>query len=108
MILMVANPLLLSSITLDNSFGLQILSGDQISVDETIEDDDVIISGGVISINSPLSCAILFGGVVEINAPIDGDHIIAAGQVLINSDVSGKIVVAADNIELKGNQKMHY
>lgn len=41
---MVANPLLLSSITLDNSYGLQILSGDQISVDKTIEDDDVIIS----------------------------------------------------------------
>lgn len=105
MILMVANPLLLSSITFDNSFGLQIISGDQISVDETIEDDDVIISGGTISINSPLSSAILFGGVVEINAPIEGDLIIAASQVLINSDVSGKIVAAADNIELKGKSK---
>lgn len=107
-LLMVANPLLLSSITLDNSYGLQILSGDQISVDKTMEDDDIIISGGTININSPLSSAILFGGIVEINAPIEGDLFIASGQVLINSDVSGKIIAAADHIELKGKSKMYY
>ncbi|MBE0516371.1 MAG: hypothetical protein IBX41_03115 [Methanophagales archaeon] len=83
---------------------LQMLSGDQVSVDSPI-DDDVFAAGGTVSINAPIAGAVLAGGDISINAPVSGDVFVAGGQIVVNSDIDGKIVAAGGTIELRGGAK---
>ena len=83
---------------------LQMLSGDQVSVDSPI-DDDVFVSGGTVTINAPVASAVIAGGTIIINAPVSGDVFVAGGQILVNSDIEGKIVAAGGDIDLRGDAK---
>src|SRR6476620_5717730 len=95
---------LLACNTPDESFALQMLSGDKISIiDKHIEDDDVFVSAGSVNINTSVNSATVFANVVNVNAPINGDLFIVGGQISINSNVSGKIVAVGEKIEIKGN-----
>jgi hypothetical protein len=81
---------------------LQMLSGDNLSVDVPI-DDDVFAAGDTIAINAPVTSVVLAGGNISINAPVSGDVFLAGGEIDINSDVGGKIVAAGGNIQVNGN-----
>lgn len=83
---------------------VEMLSGEQISVDSPIV-DDVFAAGGTIHINAPVDGAVIAGGTININAPVNGDVFVTGGQISINSDVKGKIVAAGGNIDLKGNAR---
>jgi hypothetical protein len=94
---------LLASNTSDQSFALQMLSGDKISlIDKHVEDDDVFVSAGSVNIDAPVNSATVFANVVNVNALIKGDLFIVGGQISINSNISGKIVAAGQKIEIKG------
>ena len=94
---------LLASNTSDQSFALQMLSGDKISlIDKHVEDDDVFVSAGSVNIDAPVNSATVFANVVNVNALIKGDLFIVGGQISINSNISGKIVTAGQKIEIKG------
>ncbi len=83
---------------------LQILSGDNISVDSPM-DDDVFAAGNTITINAPVAGVVLAGGTIIINAPVSGDMFAAGGGIEVNADVGGKIVAAGGEIDLKGAAK---
>ena len=56
---------LLACNTPDESFALQMLSGDKISIiDKHIEDDDVFVSAGSVNINTSVNSATVFANVV--------------------------------------------
>ncbi|MBN1762799.1 MAG: hypothetical protein JW878_06970 [Methanomicrobia archaeon] len=84
------------------TLALQMLSGDNISVDSPI-DDDVFAAGDTITINAPVAGVVLAGGNITINAPVSGDVFAAGGTIVVNSDVDGKIVAAGGEIDLSGS-----
>jgi hypothetical protein len=81
---------------------LQMLSGDQVSIDSPI-DDDVFAAGNTVTINAPVAGAVIAGGDIMINAPVSGDLFAAGGQIVVNSDVTGKVVAAGGDIDLNGD-----
>jgi hypothetical protein len=83
------------------SFALQVISGNQISIQEPVQ-DDVIILGETVQIDAPIRGAIIFANIIYVNAPIDGDLLAAGGQVTVNNDVSGKIVASGNTIDVGG------
>jgi len=89
---------------LPNAQALQMLSGDQVSVDSPV-DDDIFAAGGTVTINAPVSGVVIAGGDIIINAPVSGDVFAAGGQIAVNSDVEGKIVAAGGDIDLSGDAK---
>ena len=89
---------------LPNAQALQMLSGDQVSVDSPI-DDDVFAAGGTVTINAPVSGVVIAGGNIIINAPVSGDVFAAGGKVVVNSDVKGKIVAVGGDVDLSGDAK---
>jgi len=105
---------------LPNVQALEMLSGDQVSVDSPIDDDvfaaggdvninapvtSVVIAGGNVNINAPVTSVVIAGGDVNINAPVSGDVFVAGGQISVKSDVGGKIVAAGGDIDLKGDAR---
>jgi len=93
--------LLILLVLLPHVHALQMLSDDQVSIDSPI-DDDVFATGGTVTINAPVTSAVIAGGTVIINAPVSGDVFVAGGQILVNSDIKGKIVAAGGDIDLRG------
>ncbi|MBK5189985.1 MAG: hypothetical protein JJE19_00570 [Methanosarcinales archaeon] len=89
---------------LPNAQALQMLSGDQVSVDSPI-DDDVFAAGGTVTINAPVSGVVIAGGNIIINAPVSGDVFAMGGKVVVNSDVKGKIVAVGGDVDLSGDAK---
>mgnify|MGYP001049921398 CR=1 FL=1 len=89
---------------LPNAQALQMLSGDQVSVESPV-DDDVFAAGGTVMINAPVSGVVIAGGDIIINAPVSGDVFAAGGQISLNSDVEGKIVAAGGVVDLSGDAK---
>ena len=85
----------------DTTFALQVISGNQISIQEPIQ-DEVVIFGETVYIDAPVRGAIIFANIIHVNAPIEGDLLTAARQVTVNTDVSGKIVAAGSIIDLGG------
>ena len=85
----------------NSTFALQVISGNQISIQEPIQ-DDVVIFGETVYIDAPVKGAIIFANIVYVNAPIEGDLLIVGGQVKVNADVSGKIVAAGNIVDLGG------
>ena len=83
------------------SFALQVISGNQISIQEPIQ-DDVVIFGETVQIDAPIRGVIIFANIINVNAPIDGDLFAAGGQITVNTDVSGKIVASGNTIDLGG------
>src|SRR5687768_13704137 len=77
----------------DSAFALQVISGNQISIQEPIQ-DEVVIFGETVYIEAPVRGAIVFANNIYVNAPIEGDLFAAGGQVTVNADISGKIVAA--------------
>ena len=97
MLSLVLVPLIISN----NSFALQVISGDQISINEPIE-DEVMIFGETVYVDAPVRGAIVFAKTIYVNAPIEGDLLVAGGQITVNTNVSGKIVAAGNFIDLGG------
>ena len=85
----------------DSTFALQVISGDMITINEPVE-DEVMIFGETVYIDSAVRGAIVFANNIYVNAPIDGDLFVAGEQVTVNTDVSGKIVAAGNFIDLGG------
>ncbi len=85
----------------DSAFALQVISGNQISIQEPIQ-DEVVIFGETVYIEAPVRGAIVFANIIYVNAPIEGDLFAAGGQLTVNSDVSGKIVAAGNMMDLSG------
>jgi cytoskeletal protein CcmA (bactofilin family) len=85
----------------DSAFALQVISGNQISIQEHIQ-DEVVIFGETVYIEAPVRGAIVFANNIYVNAPIEGDLFAAGGQVTVNTDISGKIVAAGNMIDLSG------
>ncbi len=85
----------------DSSFALQVISGDQISITEPIQ-DEVMVFGETVYIDAPVKGAIVFANNIFVNAPIEGDLFATGGQVAVNNDVLGKIVAAGNMIEVGG------
>ena len=81
---------------------LTFLSGDQPAVDTPIP-DDVVASGGIVTINAPIDSLTAAGGTVMVNAPVKNDVIAAGGTLIINGDVGGKVLAAGGDIEVNGN-----
>ncbi len=93
--------ILLLLVLLDSAFALQVISGNQISIQEPIQ-DEVVIFGETVYIEAPVRGAIVFANIIFVNAPIEGDLFAAGGQVTVNTDVSGKIVAAGNMVDLSG------
>jgi hypothetical protein len=89
---------------LPHAQALQMLSGDQISVDLPVE-DDLFAAGNTVTLNAPVEGAVLAGGNITVNAPISGDLFAAGGHIVVNADVAGKIVAAGGEIEVRGDTK---
>jgi cytoskeletal protein CcmA (bactofilin family) len=85
----------------ESSFALQVISGNQISIQEPIQ-DEVIIFGETVYIDAPVRGAIVFANMIYVNAPIEGDLFTAGGQVTVNANISGKIVAAGNMVDLMG------
>lgn len=81
---------------------LTFLGGDQPVISSPIP-DDVIASGGTVTVGAPVDSLTVAGGVVTVNAPIRGDVIAAGGTLIINGDVGGKVLAAGGEIEVNGN-----
>lgn len=90
-------PLVLS----DSSFALQVISGDQITIDKSVQ-DDLLIFGETVYLDAPLRGTMVFANIIQVNAPIEGDLFAAGGQITINSNISGKLVAAGNTIDFKG------
>ena len=81
---------------------LTFLGGDRQVIDTPIP-DDVVASGGYLTINAPVESLTAAGGMVVVNAPVAGDVIAAGGTLILNGDVGGKVLAAGGDIELNGN-----
>ncbi len=81
---------------------LTFLGGDQQEIDTPIP-DDVVASGGSVTVSAPVDSLTVAGGTVRVDAPVRGDVIAAGGTLIINGDVGGKVLAAGGEIELNGN-----
>jgi hypothetical protein len=81
---------------------LTFLSGDQPLVDTPIP-DDVIVTGGTVTVSAPVDSLTVAGGMVTVDAPVAGDVVAASGTLIVNGDVGGKVLAAGGEIELNGN-----
>jgi hypothetical protein len=81
---------------------LTFLSGDQPVVDTPIP-DDVVATGGTVTVRAPVDSLTVAGGMVTVDAPVAGDVVAASGTLIVNGDVGGKVLAAGGEIELNGN-----
>lgn len=81
---------------------LTFVSGDQPVISNPIP-DDVIASGGTVTIDAPVDSLTVAGGTVRVDAPVAGDIIATGGTLTINDDVGGKVIAAGGEIEVNGN-----
>ncbi|RPJ49858.1 MAG: hypothetical protein EHJ95_08155, partial [Methanobacteriota archaeon] len=72
-------------------FALEFRSGNEVIVNDPI-DDDLVVSGGQVIIDAPVGSVIAAGGEVRVRAPVTGDVIAAGGLVVVDAEVGGKIV----------------
>ncbi|PWR74791.1 hypothetical protein DLD82_07805 [Methanospirillum stamsii] len=94
-------------------------SGDNIVIDEPI-DDDLIASGGSMIVNAPVKSItwaggtlivnepvetnlIAAGGTIQVNAPVGTDLVACGGNIDVNSDVGGKILAIGGTVTVSGN-----
>ncbi|HQD25751.1 MULTISPECIES: hypothetical protein [Methanoculleus] len=81
---------------------LTFLGGDPLVLDTPIP-DDVVASGGSVTVKAPVDSLTVAGGTVTVDAPVRGDVIAAGGTLVVNGDVGGKVLAAGGEIELNGN-----
>ena len=81
---------------------LTFLSGDQPVVDTPIP-DDVVVTGGTVTVSAPVDSLTVAGGMVTVDAPVAGDVVAASGTLIVNGDVGGKVLAAGGEVELNGN-----
>jgi hypothetical protein len=72
------------------------------SVIDTPIDDDVVASGGSVTINAPIRSLTAAGGTVTVNAPVDRDVVVIGGTVAINGDVGGKVLAFGGDVQMNG------
>jgi len=94
-------------------------SGDNIVINEPI-DDDLVASGGSMIVNAPVKSITWAGGTliinepveknliaagatIQVNAPIGTDLLACGGNIDINGDVGGKVMAFGGSITMSGN-----
>jgi hypothetical protein len=80
----------------------EIREGDNIVISEPVS-DDLLISGGTVTINAPVKSLTFAGGTLTVNAPIEQNLIGAGGQILVNAPVGTDIIVAGGQITINGD-----
>jgi len=83
-------------------FALEFRSGNEVIVNDPI-DDDLVVSAGQVIIDAPVGSVIAAGGEVRVRAPVKGDVIAAGGLVVVDAEVGGKIVAAGGTVQVNGN-----
>lgn len=80
------------------------MSGDQLSLDTPVQDDDVFASGGTVNINAPVASAVVAGGNINIHSGsvIAKDVFVAGGTVNNAGEIVGKLTISADNFQNTG------
>ncbi|MFA7199366.1 MAG: hypothetical protein WC093_08730 [Methanoculleus sp.] len=81
---------------------LTFLGGDETLIDSPIP-DDVVVSGGTVTVSAPVDSLTVAGGTVRVDGPVAGDIIAAGGSLIVNGDIGGKVLAAGGEIELNGN-----
>lgn len=92
---------LLVSLLVGGVSALEFRSGDRVVVDKPVN-DDLFASGGQVSVDAPVKSVVVIGGLVDINGPVSGDVVAAGGQVTVNGNVGGKIVAAGGRVTVNG------
>lgn len=94
-------------------------SGDNIVINEPI-DDDLIASGGSMIVNAPVKSitwaggtlivnepvqtnVIAAGGTIQVNAPVGTDLVAFGGNIDVNNNVSGKVLAIGGTVTVSGN-----
>lgn len=77
-------------------------SGDNIVIDEPIN-DDLVASGGSLIINAPVKSVTWAGGTLIVNEPVETNVIAAGGTIQINAPIGVDLVAAGGNIDINGN-----
>lgn len=93
---------LLILILIPPSSAVLFLSGPDVVIAEPT-DDDVIASGGSVTVEAPIGSLIAAGGEVVVRAPVRGDVILAGGKVTLDADVGGKVVAAGGMIDINAS-----
>lgn len=96
----------------------EVMEGDSMVISDPVN-DDLLISGGAVTINAPVKSItfagrtlivnapveqnlIAVGGEIQVNAPVGTDVIAAGGQIDINGDVTGKVLAAGGEVSMNG------
>lgn len=77
-------------------------SGDNIVIDEPI-DDDLLASGGSLIVNAPVKSITWAGGTLIVNEPVKTNVIAAGGTIQLNAPVGTDLIAAGGNIDINGN-----
>ena len=77
----------------------EVRDGDSLVISTPIP-DDLLISGGTVTINAPVKSVTFAGGTLIVNAPIDENLIAAGGEIQVNAPVGADIITAGGKIDL--------
>lgn len=95
--------ILLIALLLPTVGAVEIISEDNIHIDEPVN-DDLFVSGGTVVIDAQVNGDIVVvGGDITINYTVTGDVIAAGGQIEINGEVTGDVFAAGGFVTIKGD-----
>ncbi|MEW6685349.1 MAG: hypothetical protein AB1393_03980 [Candidatus Edwardsbacteria bacterium] len=96
-----------SFILTSKSPALVIKSGKEVVIGkEEIIDDDLIVSGGNVSVKGTVNGDIFaWGGQVTVDGVVNGDIVAAGGQIRIRGLVNDGVRIAGGNLEIEGKVK---
>lgn len=78
-------------------------TGQNMTLDSPVADNDLYISGGTVSVNKKVDGDVIaIGGMVRIDGEVTGDVIAAGGMVIINGDVGDDVRVGGVNVTING------
>jgi len=76
--------------------------GENIVIDTPVY-DDLLVSGGTVTINAPVQSLTFAGGTLTVNAPVKQNLIAAGGQILVNAPVGTDLIVAGGQVNILGD-----
>jgi hypothetical protein len=91
--------LILFLLALTPVYAFEIKDGENIVIDSPIH-DDLLASGGSVTINAPVKSLTFAGGTLIVNAPIEGNLIAVGGQILVNAPVGVDLIAAGGQIDI--------
>ena len=94
--------LILCLLCIMQASAFEIREGDSITISEPV-DDDLLISGGTVTINAPVRSLTFAGGTLVVNAPVKENLIAAGGEIQVNGPVGTDAIAAGGRIDLNGD-----